>query len=112
TMENGGDCITCEQAGQSNKNFYLDTDKIRNLSGVKVASTSKPSSGALGFRGIEIGEKYAVFLTYEPDGAVRSECAVGEATVNYSVSENNFEGKATQKQPQCFIATAAYGTPM
>jgi hypothetical protein len=70
------------------------------------------TNGQYQVTGLTNGTKYAVFLQYEPIGASTSACVIGTPAPNYTLTELNGEGSATVVDFRCFIATAAYGTPL
>ena len=69
-------------------------------------------SGALG--DLNPNVTYAVFARYLPDSVGSSvPCVTAKPLINFSLVEmNNDKLEAKEGNPACFIATAAYGTPL
>ena len=105
-LANGGACIVC-----SNSKAYLDVASLITMDpeNITVRSASK------GFRdiaGLENDVNYAVVAMYQPDGIQRSMCLTATPAENYSLTELNGEGEAKEQNFRCFVATAAYGSPL
>lgn len=107
-FSDGTACVTCSDA-----KAYLNTEELKKLSssGVFLVQAS-PDSGITSISGLENGKAYAVFSYYEPGGLSRSQCVSASPQANTSWSEINGEDDATAEDTKCFIATAAYGTPL
>lgn len=104
--ENGGECITCDNA-----NTYLkDPTILNNIPGVKAVSTTASENTAT-VSGLENGEEYLVFAFFKPDGIKRTACYVGTPEATVTLTEFNGEEPAETLDKKCFIATAAYGSP-
>lgn len=101
-------CVTC-----TGENIYLDPNDFTDnkVAGVKVISPITSSLGNASATGLINDHKYWVFLQYV-QGIQRSSCLSGTPTPNFSMSELNGEGEATHVDFRCFIATAAYGSPL
>lgn len=104
----GSACVTC-----SNAKAYLNTEELSKLSssGVYVAASS-PDTGEASISGLENGKAYAIFAYYSPGGLSRSVCQTSSPVDNTTYSELNGEDEASRSDPKCFIATAAYGSPL
>lgn len=90
---------------------YLNTDKLAALGkGVYVASADA-SAGAAKFSGAVNGQVYRV-ITYYESGLVRNDCQSVTPQLDFSYAETNGEDPASSDMPRCFIATAAYGSPL
>ncbi len=101
-----GACITCV-----GDNVYLDPAEVNGVAGFRALSTGS-KEGQLTAANLENNRKYWVFLQYQPQGTQESLCVGGIPTPNYSLTEINGEGEAKYVDFRCFIATAAYGSPL
>jgi hypothetical protein len=106
TQANGGACIVC-----ADSKAYLDAASLATLdpNNISVRSASK---GSRDISGLENDVSYAVVAMYQPDGIQRSVCLTATPSENLTLTELNGEGEATEQNFRCFIATAAYGTPL
>jgi hypothetical protein len=116
----GGSCITCNKA-DSLPDAELKTNPISvdaadpDLPGVFkfTLAPNTLATNSLGshlVQGLEVNEKYVVVMQYEKGGE-RSACFISEPSNSVSLTEYNGGSDAILKNPSCFIATAAFGTP-
>jgi hypothetical protein len=95
----GENCLQCPG------NSYLLPDQS-----APILAASGPNTGTLAVRGLEVGKDYRVFLQYG-EGLKRSQCALISPSDNITMAE--LMGDESQEgDPRCFIATAAFGSPM
>jgi len=102
----GNPCVTCP--GTST---YLDVAEIETnqSTDLKVKSTTGTS---VAFAGLDNEVEYVAFAMYQPDGIKQSACLTGQPSEDLTMSELNGEKKAEPTKFHCFVATAAYGTPL
>lgn len=102
---------------------YINSSRIDASSTIQYLETS--SSDALSFANLDLtdsdgnNQAYAVIAQYLPDGLLQEDngtyfasCAIAYPTVNYTYAQLTGASEPKQKNPTCFIATAAYGHPM
>ncbi|MGE0171997.1 MAG: CFI-box-CTERM domain-containing protein [Oligoflexales bacterium] len=101
--------VTCPEDAPS----YIDYTELEPMAGVTIARQSgvKKDDDPINVDGLELDHSYAVFATYDPDGLAISSCLVAKPTVHSSSCSVNGCPEAENRNPTCFIATAAYGTP-
>lgn len=104
-LASGGACVTCPDKS------YLDVASLATLDteNIKVKSAA---NGSRDISGLENDVSYAVVAMYQPDGVQRSLCLTATPSKNVTLTELNGEGEATEVNLRCFVATAAYGSPL
>jgi hypothetical protein len=94
----------------------LNEAEIAKIPGVSVktetASAGSATIGGLTNYSDDTPKVYSVFMEYKPSGVQRSQCAIGIASPNYTLTELNGEKEAKVVDFRCFVATAAYGSPL
>lgn len=109
-VKNASGCLECPD------NSYLNESAIAAIAGVKVI-TVPANLGSATISGLinstaDSPNHYYVFMEYKPSGLKRSQCAIGVAAPNFTMTELNGEKEAKVVDFRCFIATAAYGSPL
>ena len=97
--------ISCEP------NTYLDLDSLTNSEGIKTATIRYPVNNYV-FQNLENDIYYGMIAMYEPDGLQQSACLTGTPQANISFVELSGGQKAKAGNPACFIASAAFGSPL
>ncbi|MCX6124490.1 MAG: hypothetical protein NTV34_07035 [Proteobacteria bacterium] len=102
-------CVTVVDSADK----YLNTEELDKLTlkGVFIRSVN-PSTGLAKITGLQNDRSYSVFLYYEPGGLTRTNCYRAKPYINTTLSESLGEGPSKEEFPRCFIATAAYGSPL
>jgi len=78
---------------------------------LKVVNVSGTASAAA-LTELEPGQAYAVLGAFEPEGVARTACYIASPKINKTLTELNGAKEAEPGNPNCFVATAAYGSPL
>lgn len=111
TINLDGEDPTCEISQCTGEFSFLSPDDNQGIPGVTIQTANSPSP-AFSITDLKENVPYAAFAQYKPDGLQLSSCIIGIPTRNYSLTELNGADDAIPGDPTCFIATAAYGTPI
>jgi hypothetical protein len=102
---------TCAVACDVPNSQSLDLTRAASA-GYRTATTAKPTDQTIGFTNVSITEgPYAIIVSYLPEGTGFS-CSVGNATDAGTLVQLSGGSEPKVGDPNCFIATAAYGTAM
>lgn len=104
-------CITCDDATSL---YYLNKAEMLKLPGIRISS-AQAKGGSATVSSLINGKPYVVFLQYDYPSIVPSggqQCLIGRPSPNYTMTEINGEAVGKIVDFRCFIATAAYGSPM
>ncbi len=104
-LASGGECVSCPDKA------YLDVPSLATLDTENITVKSA-GNGSRDISGLENDVSYAVLAMYQPDGLKRSLCLTATPSKNLTLTELNGEGEATEVNLRCFVATAAYGSPL
>lgn len=108
---NGASCISCSDATYG-KRTYIDVSKIKTLDSPRISAIStKANQAQLSVNNLENEKEYAIFVQYR-NGVTRSSCYYVTPHANYSLNEITGGDNAENTDVRCFIATAAFGTPL
>ncbi len=105
TADDAGCRIDCPEG------TYLDIANLKTHAGVTVLSVIHPRN-TVSRIGLDTTKTYAAFANFAPDGLKQSACVIGMPKENSSLSELNGGEAAKPGDPNCFIATAAYGSAL
>ena len=110
TFTDGNSCITCSSPTTN----YINTSLLtgRESEGIYVKESAKPSAGSYMFSDLTNKKSYAVLLFFQPGGLNQTTCLTVTPVRDYSYAEINGESEASSANPRCFVATAAYGSPL
>jgi hypothetical protein len=108
-LEGDGCKISCDDA-----NAYIDVDAVTAGNGLFKAQFPNAESPEDGYEisGLTLDHPYGVFAMYQPDGIARTSCVMGTPTYVDGICDRNKCNESKQTDPKCFVATAAYGTPI
>jgi len=90
-------------------NFYLRAEDLKAAGFDKVGEAG--NTGSIQFVKLDNNKTYAVVFQNQPDGLRRS-CKIATPSDAVTLSELGGGPEPTVKDPRCFIATAAYGSPL
>lgn len=106
--------FTCDN-GEATALLNSDTFTT-NYPDVLVKETSDSTSNAITFSGlVDTDIKYALILQYLPDGLRAGDhtaCVLGSSVETFTYTQISGGDEPKLENPNCFIATAAYGSPL
>ena len=94
---------------------YMDKDLILSNASINeneqfYFSESPVSDSSAILTGLDPSDTYAVILQYEQSGVVQSSCLTGQPSLDRIFTELTSGTEPEVGNPNCFIATASYGT--
>ncbi len=101
---------TISQCTDGKTSAYIDLGDIET-EGISVHALAGDATSYT-VNNLDPENTFAAFAQYEPSGLQLSKCIVAKPTQNFSVTELNGGPDARATDPRCFIATAAFGTPL
>lgn len=108
---NADQCVSCGDSTTVDAASYIDFDGKMPAGVVASAVVSTGKKGASFNEDLDVTKTYAVLAQYAPSGVKRTACSLIEPGLDETFSEAMGEQEATTASIQCFVATAAYGTP-
>lgn len=109
-FNDGDQCITCDNATSNN---YLNIDTLSNMndSGIYAQVSTETGNSSLSLTHLEANKTYSVFMVNQPGGLNQTACYRITPYEGKTYGQQNGEDK-TYQNPRCFVATAAYGSPL
>ena len=102
----------CTNTEDPSADAYLDINELLENPVDGITVRQENVSGNAVFVDLSESVEYAAFAQFRPDSILLSDCRMATPGRNYSVSELNGAGEASAGNPNCFIATAAYGSEL
>jgi hypothetical protein len=102
----GASCIVCE----NDPHTYLEVADLAKIPGMEF-SRALTNTGTSSIANIDDEQTYTVALQYK-SGLIRTACYNVASINNISLLEFNGEKEGKPEDLRCFIATAAFGSPL
>lgn len=108
---------TCRFICNNPSSAYLTPSIFeKSYASVRIKSQDSSTANTISYPGLDdIAQEYAAIIQYLPDGLRSpsfSQCVYGNPIETFSYAQISGAGEASPGDPRCFIATAAYGSPI